>query len=196
MPDSKDGKDIVAQNISVVMIREDLDALPEYDIPEGYGLRWYRPGDEEAWVRIHQLADNYNDASLDLYRGQFGEETEVLRKRQCFLTREGDGLVGTATAWFDEDYHGAEFGRIHWVAIVPSEQGKGLSKPLLARACWRLRELGHDRAYLMTSTARVPAINLYLTFGFVPDVRNAEDRDVWRKLRQHVRKEFRGLLPE
>jgi GNAT superfamily N-acetyltransferase len=55
---------------------------------------------------------------------------------------------------------------VHWVAIVPECQGIGLGKALMTLLCQRLRELGHDQAYLFTSSERVSAIRLYLRFGF------------------------------
>lgn len=188
--------DIVCQNVSVTMIRHDLGSLPAFDLPAGYRLRMYRAGDEVAWVRIHEEADRYNEASLELYRREFGEDLEALEQRQYYLVWEEQSPVGTATAWYDEDYHGAESGRVHWVAILPSHQGAGLAKPLLAAVCRRLRKLGHERAYLSTSTARIPAINLYLKFGFVPDIHDAEGREAWRKLRPQVKEQFRSVLPE
>ncbi len=62
--------------------------------------------------------------------------------------------------------------------IVPDLQGKGLAKPfkpLLSAVCTRLRELNFTRACLVTETARIPAINLCLKFGFVPEIERAGD---------------------
>ena len=60
-------------------------------------------------------------------------------------------------------------GRIHWVGIIPAFQGQGLSKPLLSAALARLT-LDYRRAYLTTETTSYREINLYLSFGFMPDV--------------------------
>jgi GNAT superfamily N-acetyltransferase len=109
-----------------------------------------------------------------------------LPERQLFLLDCEGVAVGTATAWFNNDYRGEKCGRIHWVAIVPEHQGRGLSKPLLSAACRRLEELGHHKAYLVTSSVRIPAISLYLRFGFAPDVRSDEDKKVWNEIMEHV----------
>jgi len=98
--------------------------------------------------------------------------------------------IGTATAWFNNDYYGQPYGQLHWVAIVPEAQGQGLAKPLLSIVLNRMAELGHTRCYLGTSTARIPAINLYCKFGFVPHVRNADDLAVWREMRPLVKVSF------
>jgi GNAT superfamily N-acetyltransferase len=71
---------------------------------------------------------------------------------------------------------------VHWVAIVPEQQGRGLGKVLMTIVCHRLRELGHRRTYLTTSTARIPAINLYRHFDFVPLIRAPDDAAIWREL--------------
>jgi GNAT superfamily N-acetyltransferase len=77
---------------------------------------------------------------------------------------------------------GREYGRVHWVAIVPEWQRHGLAKPLLTVVCQRLQELGHERAYLTTAPERIPAINLYLSFGFVPEVRSDEALRAWKEI--------------
>lgn len=162
------------------MIRRDLRGIPQQAVPDGFSIRWHRPGDREAWVRIQALAERLIPISAELYDKQFGRDDEALSTRQAFLVDERGIEIGTASAWFDDDYHGERFGRVHWVAIVPQHQGKGLAKPLLAAVCNRLLELGHDRAYLVTSTARLPAIRLYLKFGFEPDIRSKQDRELWQ----------------
>jgi len=173
---------IMQQNLTIHMIRTDLSGLPHFDLPPGFALRWYKPGDDRTWCRIHLAADRYNPISPDLFHGEFGWDDARLQARQCYLLSPDGGAVGTATAWLDDDYYGERYGRIHWVAILPDWQGRGLAKPLLSSACARLQELGHDRAYLVTSTARIPAISLYLKFGFVPHLRTPEDGEVWRQL--------------
>ena len=38
-----------------------------------------------------------------------------------------------------------------------------------------------------TSTRRIPAINLYLSFGFVPLVQNDEERRAWQGIRERLK---------
>jgi GNAT superfamily N-acetyltransferase len=147
--------------IPIRMIRPDLVDLPDHKLPAPYSLRWYRPGDERDWVRIAQRADIYNKIDESLFGRQFGDDTKELARRQCYLC-DVDGIaIGTATAWFDDDPGGRRWGRVHWVDIIPEYHGRGLGKALVAAVCRRLRELGHDRAYLTTESPRIPAIRLY-----------------------------------
>jgi GNAT superfamily N-acetyltransferase len=163
------------------MIRSDLENIPEFVLPPGYGFRLYKPGDETLWTRIHLAADRYNRITPELFAEQFGQNSAALAERQFYLINPTGDAIGTGTAWFvqvDND----PIGRVHWVAILPQYQGRGLSKPLMTTICSRLRELGHQRAYLTTSPARSAAIGLYLRFGFVPWPVDAVEEEVWRKV--------------
>lgn len=164
------------------MVRANLDNMPVFTLPANFSLRWYESGDEAHWLQIHAAADRYNEVTPSLFRNQFGPDKKLLRERQCFLLDPRGEVIGTGTAWFNDDFEGARWGRVHWVVIAPQYQGQGLSKPLMTAICRRLRELGHDRAYLSTSAARIPAIKLYLKFGFEPKLRTVEDEAIWKEV--------------
>jgi len=168
----------------LVMLRRDLENIPEFPLPAGFALRWYQPGDEASWLAIHKLADHYNQITPELFANQFGTDPLLLGQRQCFLLEASGHAIGTASAWFDDNFDGGRIGRVHWVALLPEYQGRKLSKPLLTAVCWRLRDLGHDHAYLTTIAERKPAIQLYLRFGFVPLIRNDIERAVWDQVIQ------------
>jgi len=209
------------------MVRANLDNVPEFTLPAGFTLRWYEPGDEAHWLRIHLAADPFNEITPELFRKQFGMEAERglqspsekhqnvpsssfsssssssktrvksrtrtsqcgvnsalrdLRQRQCYLLAPTGAVIGTGTAWFNNNFEGARWGRVHWLAIMPAFQGRGLAKPLMTSICRRLRELGHEHVYLSTSTALHAAIGLYLKFGFEPLIQSPEDVVVWREV--------------
>lgn len=168
-------------NIPLCMVRENLDNIPQYELPAGFTLRPYQPGDEAAWLSIHLAADKHNIITADTYSEQFGAEAKTLAERQFYLCDGAGQAIGTATAWFNT-YRGQEHGRVHWVAIVPAMQGRGLAKPLLTTICNRMRELGHQRAYLTTESVRLPAINLYLGYGFVPDIHTEQEAQAWQSI--------------
>jgi len=179
--------DAKQENISINMIRSDLEDIPNYPLPSSFSVRWYQPGYKELWLKILSCADKYNIITPELFDKEFGANPRLPAERQCFLFDIHGTAIGTATAWFNDNYHGQNYGRIHWVAILPEMQGHGLAKPLMSIVCNRLRDMGHKRAYLNTSTARIPAINLYLKFGFVPEISSVEDLNIWRKLQKKLK---------
>ncbi len=169
------------------MTRPDLAGVPGYPVPPGHAIRPYRPGDEQAWFRIQSAADRYNRITPGSLREEFGDDRSVLGRRLFFLLEPGGTAIGTAAAWFGDDHHAQQMGRVHWVAIEPEHQGRGLSKPLLSKVCTTLAEMGHDEAYLVTSSGRVAAIRLYLHFGFVPATDAPEAAAAWAALEPILR---------
>jgi GNAT superfamily N-acetyltransferase len=161
------------------MIRNYTENFPVFPLPPAFSLRWFKKGDEETWYRIQTETEKRIPIDRALFIKEFGSDMPALGERMCFLLDKDGREIGTASAWFDRHYRGEEFGRIHWVAIVPSMQGVGLSKPLMSAVCRRLQELGHKKAYLVTDTARIPAIHVYLQFGFEPVIENEHDWKAW-----------------
>lgn len=170
-------------NIAVKMVRPDLDDLPSYETPSPFSIRRYVPGDEQAWRQIHLEADAYMTFPDSKFVEQFGIDEDRIRENQFYLCDASGCPVGTATAWHcREEGRARDDGLVHWVAIIPPHQGKGLSRPLLGAVCHRLRERGFERAYLQTSSARIAALGLYLSFGFTSDISEPSHRAVWARI--------------
>lgn len=152
-------------------------------LPEGYSFRMFKPGDETIWVELQSKADIYTHIDLNLFFREFVKSREELNRRMVFLCHL-DRVVGTATAWADDISGNPEVGRLHWVAIIPEYQGRGLSKPLLAFTLSLFPGLGYTSAFLLTNLVRFPAISLYLKVGFQPEVRNKEEKKAWTIIRR------------
>lgn len=172
--------------IEVCMRRDDLAGEPLIAVvpPAGYWLRPYRPGDSATWARVHREAEPYHDVDEALFQREFGHDDALLAQRQLYLcaAAEGGEAVGTATAWVPQAGRPGRLGRVHWVAITPRHQGRGLMLPLVAALCRRFLELGHGGAYLTTESLRLRAIRGYLRLGFAPELRHEGDRAAWREV--------------
>ena len=173
-----------ATQARVSMVRPHWDGLPVIPPPAGYSLRFYRPGDAATWTRIQEEAERVHKITPELFWHEFGAGETQLPQRQIYLCDTTGRAMGTATAWFEDQYHGGSWGRLHWVAVCEACQGRGLGRVLVSAACQRLVELGHVRAFLRTQPTRVRAIRLYVGFGFVPEIRHDADRREWEALQR------------
>lgn len=173
-------------DVDVVMLHRDLRQAPSFALPQGYHMRHYRAGDLDTWLRI-QASDPFFVPTAETFATSMPGDDAYLGSRVLFLLDPAGVEVGTITAWSSAKLTGEELGQIHWVAIVPSVRGLGLGKPLLSAACDALRERGYRQAYLETNTRRVPALNLYLQYGFEPLPRDERERAAWRAIAPHLK---------
>lgn len=179
---------------SVHMVRHSLDDIPKRDLtetlsrvaatlPKEYRIRTYRSHDDMPWVGIIRAAERFFEVDDGLFERDFGSHKEQLAGRMFLLEwispNNEPTLIGTATAWWKDNWllqidpnsppkDRGEWGQVHWVAVHPDHQGKGLSKVLMAAVMDQLAN-NHSRAMLGTSTARIWAIKVYLDLGFLPD---------------------------
>jgi GNAT superfamily N-acetyltransferase len=168
----------------------DLRMVPQRALPPGYAVRWYQPGDEQTWLEIHRATGVYDPLPPGLFDREFGMAPGQLPGRQFFIVahhgapfdQAHGATVATSTAWFDPRAPAPSPGRVHWVAVVPGAQRRGLGSALVWQTCRRLAELGHVGAYLTTGADNLPAINLYLRMGFTPHPRSDQERAAWRDI--------------
>ena len=156
-------------------------AAPESLLPDEYSFRMYAPGMERDWIRIQNQADDYINVDNKLFENEFGRYRAELPRRMLFLAKN-DVLIGSATAWLDDINSEPGTGRLHWVAIVPEFQGRGLAVPMVSRAMSLFPAMDCSRAYLMTNAVRIPAISLYLKLGFKQVIRNPGEQEAWEKI--------------
>lgn len=166
-------------NANVWMIHHNLLSAPYFPLSLGYSMRFYREGDVQTWVRIQQAAEPFFVPTAGMFAKYMPGDTAYLAARVMFIVDPTGTDVGTITAWNDRVFHYDDIGQIHWVAIIPAAQGRGLSKAMLSAACNTLRARGYTKAVLETNTRRIPALNLYLQFGFEPYVRDEAERNAW-----------------
>lgn len=167
------------KRLRLKMKRDHLHDIPEYPLPPGFRFRFFEKGDETTWARIETSVDEFDNeaAALERFHREFGAHLGDMARRCLFIENEQGEAIATTTAWYG-DLRGKMEGRIHWVAIIPAYQGKGLAKPLLSEAMKVLAK-HHETAYLTSQTTSYQAINLYLNYGFEPLVMDPTCDEAW-----------------
>ena len=155
--------------VKLLMTREDS-VFPIYRLPDGYTFCMYRDGMEKDWARIESSVGEFPDehSALVYFEKEFMSDKDGLYKRMVFVNDEALGPVGTVTAWYG-DMFGDWRSKLHWFAVTPASQGRGLAKPLLTK-CMQIFQAaaGDTRAYLGVQTWSYRAVRLYAHFGFSP----------------------------
>ena len=166
---------------AVVMVRENGDNARSYPLPAGYHYAVFTPEDEEKWVRLQAEVTHVESLrqGRELFRQEFlqaGEDVPCWEcpgyrdvvERTVLVKDEEDRLVGAATLWMGDTF-GAVWQRVHWVAVAPDHQGKGLAKCMLSRMLELYRELDcRSPIYLTTQTRTYRAARVYAQMGFAP----------------------------
>jgi len=170
------------ENIAVKMIRPHLCEILEAPMPAGFRIRGMTPRDIPTWTLIERDAEPFLTIGDDLFVKEFGHDLAALPERCYFIETETGEPAATISAWYDVAERGVNPGRIHWVATRPAYQRRGLARAGLSYALNRLADW-HDLALLGTSTGRLGAIQLYLDFGFVPDMNASRAEEAWAQVR-------------
>ncbi len=165
------------------MLRDNLHDLPPLDVPAGYVLRHFRPGDEAGLTETFKDAFENDDMAFEwAVLNNHG----FMPERSWLIERADSGLI-VASASMLLDPHTAESnasgtGFLHWVAARKSEAGKKLGYLVCLAAMRRMLNEGFRQAGLGTDDGRLPAIKTYLNLGYAPSIVHENQRDRWRKM--------------
>lgn len=183
------------QGILIGMHRRHIRSIPRYELVTGYAFRRFEPGDEMRWVAI-QAEANADTVQVDLrtFQDTFGNNLDQMPDRSWFVIDPAGREIASITAWWRRVPVDASAGStaaernqglIHWVAVLPDCQGKGIGKAMMTRVMDRLAREYPD-VYLNTSTVRLAAIKIYLDFGFLPDMTRERAGEGWAAVRSRL----------
>ncbi|GFK28320.1 GNAT family N-acetyltransferase [Tetragenococcus halophilus] len=147
------------------MERNTTQALPDRQLPEGYQVSFYTPGDERDWQVIETSVGEFDHLSeaQGYFQKNFVPYPDELEKRMTFVTDPSGKKVATCTAWWAKE-GGPQF---HWLAVMREAQRKGIATFLTVKVTALLEELYPDQpAMLHTQTWNYPAITIYQKLGY------------------------------
>ena len=174
----------------LVMLRADLDSLPDWILPEPYRIRSEVSGDGSAWERI--IAESFeHNISYDTMKNNNAYRPE----RIYFVTDDNDVPVATASAWIDPDFP-EDCAALHMVGALQEHTGKHLGTHTVLAAMKQAEKEGFPRMCLKTDEFRIPAIKTYLRLGFQPVVVDERHIGCWNRIFTKIgREDLLPLLP-
>lgn len=156
------------ERYSFLLIREEME-VPAVNLPEGYGIKAFRPGeDEEAWCQVR----NAGFARLQ------GSETPITPEMVAKMLSDTDYIEGGLMILYHgakpvgivrgtaDEYEGSPIMNIGPLAIIPEYQGRGLGRSLLRASLHFAREKSYKRTVLCVNAENERAKALYLQEGF------------------------------
>lgn len=136
-------------------------------LPEGFRLRFYQPGDEAAWAALEYGIGDFDpqEEARAYFVQTYGSHAQDLARRCLFAVDGGGRVAGTCCAWRDPR-GGGEVASLHWLAVSPEAQGRGLGKALCREALAVFQDLGEFPVYIHTQPWSWKALLLYVREGF------------------------------
>ncbi|MCL6509262.1 MAG: GNAT family N-acetyltransferase [Anaerolineae bacterium] len=171
--------------------------LPPQPVP-GYGLRTFRPGDEDDWLALLRTEEawEWDRARLDwMLAGGRG----FMPPSGIFFATKDDRPVAAACTFLYPD-EAPPAGELGWVITHPGHRRRGLALQVCRAVLGYIRNSGYSYAFLKTEDFRTAAVKMYLQIGFEPEMVHPGHPAWWAALHQSLANEARegagGSLPK
>lgn len=149
----------------LLMFRPHLNDIPPPPVlPAGYEIRRFEPGDDLPSLAETLTAAFHEEWTTERVRDKLCEAPDVRAVYAAFCA--GKAVATTSSRYLPEKFAGT--GIVHWVGTHPDHVRRGLGSALMARVLLDFAERGDAAAILETDDPRLPAIQRYLAFGFLP----------------------------
>jgi len=147
-------------------------------VHEGFVLRTWQDGDEQAWTEVKRITFEDN-TPLGYWQSKFGSRPDF-DPAGWYLCFEGDKPAGIASAVLTRYPDTGEVMGccIEWVGVRPEYRGLGLGRSLMVACLNYACRFQPEPFVLVTQRFRQPAVKLYESLGFriVRDWRTYEKR--------------------
>lgn len=162
--------------VNISMLRPHLHDVPEPHPLQGCTLRPLKREDEPQLASLLSLV--FEEAWDE--RRVASTLTRAADVRAVYGIVQHGELVATASSQVRPERDPAA-GFIHWVATHPGHRSRGLAAALLVRLLEDFSARKYTCARLVTQPERIPAIKLYLSFGFIPryEVGGTDHQKIW-----------------
>ena len=154
--------------LNMIFVRQPGMPVPEAILPEGYTFRWYTAGMEADWAEIVTSVGEFDttEEAFQCFLADYLPYKPELESRMLFAVSPEGCVAGTFTIWWDGT-EGRRVPSVHWVAVRPEEQGRGIGKALVFRGIQLALELEGDcEMMLHTQSWSYKAVGIYLEAGF------------------------------
>ncbi len=161
------------------MLRPDLENLPGLDLPDGYNVRSYQPGDDKAWEHIIDQSFGAKPGSHSF--DSIMRKDPAFRPERIWFIVQDRQPVATASAYSQPEKM-PNSGMIHYVGALDGHKGKKLGFLVTLAALHQMVREDWQSSWLSTDDFRLPAIKTYLNLGFEPMLIHENQRERWRKV--------------
>ena len=170
--------------LSMIIPATSEERMPDAPVPAGYELRGYREGDDESWLALI----NTGAFGTPWARSKFDDFLRGRERREGPRLAVKDGRVLAATfASVEEGEDGVNrMGRVDFVISHPDTRGLGLGRAVCTAVVKYLFERGYRNVILYTDDWRIPAIGLYLSMGFEPQMNRGDMPGRWRRAMEQM----------
>ena len=147
-----------------IIMRCDRILPMEIKLPEGYTIRAYQPGDENAWADMECAIGDFpsRETALSLFTQRYLADASQTGRILFAIAPDGQ-IVGTVIA----DNRAGHVRTLNWVVVDEQHQRKGIGKALCKTALKLMRR--EDNAapvWLHTQPWSWKALLLYVSLGF------------------------------
>ncbi len=165
-------------------------------LPRGYKFKFYEKGDEKYWAEIEYSVGEFDsyEAALEYFQKDMKPYEEELMKRMVFIVNKDKIPVANACCWY-KDIKGVHQAHVHYVAVRPEHQNKGLGKAVFLKmlSLFEAYEPNQD-IYLHTQTWSHKAIRMYLKYGF--EMVTDELANYHEKQREEAIQVLKEIIPD
>jgi mycothiol synthase len=158
-----------------------LASPPTVSVEDGYNLRQYTDGDQDAYFNLLTAA-GMEQCSFKYWEKHILPNGFYLI--ECDQTKD---IVAACFASHHPTVRHVRAGNFGWLAADPKHSGRGLGKAVSSAVTARLVNAGYEQIFLETHDYRLPAIKIYLSMGWVPLLYCEEMYERWKSICEELK---------